>query len=122
MTIKKNFHETISTLLATKLEKDYANKSVNAEISQAIYVDLFEIIANVFSESKAPLDNEAVNYIAQQYYDAILINKKHELDPNVFNQRASLKNIPTKQLVFIAMLFRDTDFKFPVFEEIKKRS
>jgi hypothetical protein len=71
---------------------------------------------------KALIDNEAANYIAQAYYDGILIQGKHVLDPTIFDKRAKLENIPTKELVVMAVMLESTDFKLPIVEEIKKRS
>ena len=61
------------------------------------------------------------NYIAQQYYDGILINDTHELNPNIFTPRAALENIPTKELAFMAVALAGTDFRIPILEAIKKR-
>lgn len=123
-TAKKTFHESIAKLLSVKLEK-YSGKSLTKESCQEIYVTIFETLVELFTQVKAPIDNEAVNYVAQQYYDGIQIKHKdtlHELDPNVFEKRAKLEEIPTKELAFLTMLLDGTDFRFPILEEIKKRS
>jgi hypothetical protein len=62
-----------------------------------------------------------MNYLAQQYYDSIKINNKHELDPNIFTQRAKLENIKTKEVALLAVMMRGTDFIIPLVQEIKRR-
>lgn len=120
MTMKNGIHDAVAKLLTAKLEV-YKNKSLDHQICSEIYVSIFETLAELFESSKTPLDNEAVNYIAQQYYDGILVGGVHELDPNIFDKRAKLENIPTKELALMAVLLMETDFKFPILEEIKKR-
>jgi len=63
-----------------------------------------------------------MNYLAQQYYDGILINNTHELDPNIFSERARLDNITTKEIALMAMMLNGTDFAVPLIMEVKKRS
>ena len=121
---KRNFHEVASRLLEARLLKDFSQKSMD-KFALQIYVAIFETLTELFQEVQAPLGNEAANYIAQQYYDAILVNKDKEnvsLDPNIFTQRAKLENIPTKELAFMTVLFQGTDFRLPVLAEIKKRN
>lgn len=121
MTQISNFHQAISTLLGAKLNK-HTGETVTRELSLIIYNEIFETLVELFTTTKAPLDNEGLNYIAQQYYDGILINKTDELDPNIFTQRAQLENIPTKELAFMAVILEGTDFRLPVLEMIKRRS
>lgn len=117
----KNFHESFSKLLEARLMNDFGAQSLKNKALQ-IYVTIFETLTELFREAQIPLGNESANYIAQQYYDGILINDNQPLDPNIFSERAKLENIPTKELAFISMLLQGTDFRLPVVAEIKKRS
>lgn len=87
-----------------------------------IYTDIFDSIASVFQETDAGLSNEAVNLVAQMYYDSIKINSSQELDPNIFTQRAKIENVPTKELAILATLFRGTPFGDIFALTVKRRS
>lgn len=119
--ISSGFHEAISRLLSAKLDP-YKEATLDNVTCIKIYTTIFDALVELFKAARAPVGNEAANYIAQQYYDGILINNTNELDPNIFNQRAQLSNIPTKELAFLAVALAGTDFRIPVLEEIKKRS
>jgi hypothetical protein len=56
------------------------------------------------------------------YYDSININETQELDPNIFTQRASLKNIETKEIALMAVMLNGTEFAVPFISEVKQRS
>ena len=110
-------------MLTQRLKKfSDEKKSLNVLTCTQIYSEIFENVSSIIKESSAPLCNESVNYIAQQYYDAVLINGNQELDPNIFTQRAKLENIQTKEIALLAMMFKGTDFSFPLLAEIKRRS
>lgn len=115
------FNETVSKLLTERL-KTFNDKNLDLATCVEVYQVIFESLAEIFETTGAPLSNESVNYIAQQYYDAVLINGRQELDPNIFTQRAKLENIETKELALLGVMFNGTDFVMPVIEEIKKRS
>jgi hypothetical protein len=117
----KNIHESISKLIVKKLEK-YKSQNLNKETCVKIYQDMFEITLSLFQESKIKISNEAVNLICQMYYDSITINNNQELDPNIFSQRSSVKNIETKELAMLASFFTNTPFAEPIIFEIKRRS
>lgn len=117
----KNIHESISKLLIKKLDK-YKSQNLNKETCVRIYQDMFDIVVDLFQESKIEVTNEAVNLICQMYYDSITINNNQELDPNIFSQRASVKNIETKELAMLASFFTKTPFAEPIIFEIKRRS
>jgi len=117
----KNIHDSVSKLLTTKLEK-YKNEKLNTATCVAIYQDIFETFVDVFQESKIEISNEAMNMICQMYYDAVAINGNQELDPNIFSQRASVKNIETKELAMLGSLFSNTPFAPPFIFEVKRRS
>ena len=97
-------------------------KKLNKQTCIEIYQCIFETLTTVLMNSESKLSNESVNYLAQQYYDAILINNNQELDPNIFTQRASLNNINTQEVALLSFMFEGTDFNFPIVEELKRRS
>lgn len=117
----KNIHESISKLLIKKLDK-YKSQNLNKETCIKIYQDMFNVVVDLFQESKLEISNEAVNLICQLYYDAITINNNQELDPNIFSQKASVKNIETKELAMLASFFTNTPFAEPIIFEIKRRT
>lgn len=116
----KNIHESVSKLLAGKLEK-HKSRSLNAETCTLIYQDLFDTFVDLFQESGIKISNEAMNILAQMYYDSITINGGQELDPNIFDKRASVKNVETKELAMMATMFSGTPFSAVFIQEIKRR-
>jgi hypothetical protein len=118
---KKSFNETITTLLNEKLSK-YKRSKLDYSTCTNIYVDIFNAFTEILSQVNTGLSNESVNYIAQQYYDSVRINGHQELDPKIFEKRAYLYTIPTNELGLLAVMLRDTDFVYPIIQELKKRS
>lgn len=117
------FHNVASKLLAEKLKPLTSGvRSLNGATCVEIYTTIFNAFVEIMVETGAKLTNEAVNYLAQQYYDAVRVNGTQELDPMIFNQRAKTENISTKELVLLSGLLSGTDFVLPVIAEIKKRS
>lgn len=126
MTDQQGIHPVISKLLGEKLKK-YADvvtteNGITPGVCIEIYTDIFGTFVEVLQEAKIRICNESMNYLAQCYYDGILISGMHELDPNIFDQRAKLENIETKELALLVMMLRGTDFAVPLIHEIKRRS
>lgn len=119
--MKKQIHESLSKLLVSKLENHKESK-LTSSTCISIYTDIFNCIVEVFQESEIPLSNEAANLVAQMYYDSVKINDREELDPNIFDKRAKLENVTTKELAMLGTMFSGTPFA-PIFiYEVKKRS
>lgn len=116
-----DFHKAFSLLLQQKTEY-LKNKGLTRGVCTQFYTTIFGCLANILENGGIQISNEAVNYIAQQYYDGILINNSQELDPNIFDKRANLENIPTKELILMAVMLKKTDFVWPIIETIKKRN
>lgn len=114
-------HDSISKLLTDRLSKRKGEK-LTSHVCSEIYQDIFFSLSEIIKESSVPLCNESVNFIAQMYYDAVTINGGQELDPNIFTQRANLKNIDTKEIALMAMMFNKTPFAIPFISEVKRRS
>lgn len=117
------FADVITKLLSEKLKKFSGNdRDLNLVTCTEIYTLVFDTLADVFTNAKLPLTNESVNYVAQMFYDGILINGRQELDPNIFTQRAKLENIETKEVALLVLIFKGTEFAIPFVQEIKRRS
>lgn len=114
------FNETITTLLNGRLTK-FGEKKLDLVVCVEVFQEIFDTLVEVFESSNAGISNEAMNYLAQSYYDGVLINETQELDPNIFTQRAKLENIETKELAMLAVMMNGTDFAIPIIQEIKKR-
>lgn len=125
MTGPKEFHETITKLLDVKLRPlftgDNASRVLNLLACVEIYTTIFDALVECITEAQIKIDNEAMNYLAQQYYDGVLINGTQELDPEIFTTRAKVENIPTSELALLAIMLKGTDFSLPIIEEIQKR-
>lgn len=122
---KKTFHVSMSQLLEKKLselQKKENFERLNVHVCTQIYKTIFETLVEIIEGGKVELTNEAANYVAQQYYDGTLINGRHELDPEIFEKRAKLENIESRELAMIGSMLRGTDFLLPVVAELKKRS
>jgi hypothetical protein len=117
----KNIKESIEKLLLPKLQK-YKSGNLNTATCTAIYQEVFETFVDLFEGANVKVSNEAMNLVCQLHYDAITINGNQELDPNIFSQKASVKNVETKELAMLASLFSNTPFATPFILEIKKRS
>jgi hypothetical protein len=117
----KTFHDAVSKLLGARLQK-YQTESINVYICVKIYQEIFESLVDLFEQSNVNLTNESMNYLAQQYYDGVLINNTQELDPNIFTIRAKLDGIETKEIALMAVMLKGTDFAMPLLAEIKRRA
>lgn len=117
-------HETISKLLTDKLSRN-KDKKLDRETCTSIYQDIFYTLTELFKQSETPLGNESANLLSQMYYDCVTVQTTSgpmELDPNIFEKRASLDNIPTKEIVLMATMLNGTPFA-PIFiSAVKKRS
>ena len=115
------FNEVITKLLGERL-KQYNEKNLDLPVCVDIYQTIFNTLVEVFEQAQMGLTNEAMNYLAQQYYDGVLVNGTQELDPEIFTQRAKVENIETKELALLAVMLNGTDFAIPLIQEVKRRS
>lgn len=114
-------HNAISKLLTDKLNRRI-NQKLDKDKCIEIYQDIFYTLSEVIKESQTPLENESVNLLAQMYYDSIKINGTHELDPNIFTQRAKIENIQTKELALLATMMNGTPYGDIFIHAVKRRS
>ena len=119
--MKTQIHDSLSKLLSKKLEM-YVDRKLDATTCTSIYRDIFECLVELFRESSVEVSNEAMNLVAQMYYDSVKINGRQDLDPNIFTQRASTQSVSTKELAMLATLFRGTPFSEIFVYAVKKRS
>lgn len=121
---QKTITEAIDKLLAARLQI-FVNDSLNDKVFMEIYVMIFNTFVEVFQQANVQLSNEAMNYVAQQYYDMLSFNDSVELkaNPNIFDKRAKLEDIKTPDIALLATFFRDSPHLYiPMYKEIKKRS
>lgn len=121
---KPNVHQTISKLLADRLQRRLS-QSLNRETCLEIYQDIFFTLSEIVKEAATPLSNESVNLLAQMYYDSVDLQTSAGpmgLDPNVFTQRAKLENIPTKELALLGTMMSGTPFGDVFIGAVKRRS
>jgi hypothetical protein len=118
------FNDVVTKLLSENLKFISDDKlKLDRSTCYTIYNTIFSTLVGIFEQSKAPLSNESVNYLAQQYYDGICLNGTEQgLDDSIFEQRADLKNIERRELALLAMMLRGTDFAVPILYEIKRRA
>lgn len=115
------FHDTIVAMLAERL--DVLNgRSLNRATCLEFYHVIFNNLQDIFTKAEVELTNESLNWLAQGYYDSILINGRDQLDPSIFTQRAKFENISTRELVLLAGLLRGSELVYEVVSEIKRRS
>jgi len=119
------FHQVFSQLLGQKLKrfepKGDEKLDLNLVTCVEIYTEIFNTCVEVITGAEMEVTNEGMNYLAQCYYDGILINGIQELDPDIFTQRAKVENMDTEELTLLAVLLSGTDFALDVLQEIKKR-
>ena len=115
------FHDTIVAMLAERLDI-LRGKDLNRMTCMEFYHVIFNNLQDIFTKSEVQLSNESLNWIAQGYYDSILINGREQLNPSIFTQRAKFENIPTKELILLAGLLRGSELVYEVVGEIKRRS
>lgn len=119
--MKQSLHEVMTQLLTNRLQKRVQQKLDPTTCSE-IYQDIFFSLSEVVKQSGTPLSNESVNLLSQMYYDSVTVNGNQELDPNIFTQRASPDNIPTKELALLATMMNKTPFGDIFVHEVKRRS
>lgn len=118
----QELHNTLAKLLGSKLEPlTKGDRELNLVTCVEIYSTIFDTLVECLTEANVNVTNESMNYLAQQYYDAVLINGTQELDPEIFTQRAKLDGIETKELALLAVMVSGTDFAVPIIREIKQR-
>jgi len=118
----QEIYKAITDLLSTRLQPLVtAERKLNLVSCVEIYTTIFDTLVDVMTEGEVKITNEAMNYLAQQMYDGVLVSGRHELDPDIFTQRAKLDSIETSELAILAVMLSGSDFAVPIIQEIKKR-
>jgi hypothetical protein len=120
---KEDFNTSISRLMTERLQKYIMSTPPTIGLCIEVYQEIFNALGEVFEQSGVGLTNEAVNYIAQSYYDSIITGDGEDdrLNPHIFTQRASLKNIPTTDLGLMATMLKNTKLFHDIIYELKGR-
>lgn len=118
-----SFNDVALAMIGDALAK-HKGKQLNSDTCMMMYNDIFVALTEIFTRSSSRLSNEAVNYIAQMYYDSVSLNGTAAgLDPNIFSKRANLDNVTMHDLVLMRMLFKDVaEYVDPFILEIRRRS
>lgn len=122
--IQNNVKEVIDKLLVDRLSKFISSSPTDA-VCLEIYLEIFktieEIILNVpkFAEKAT---HDCVNFIAQAYYDMILLNNSETLNPNIFDKRVKVSDLSNTDLVLCSPFLQGTDVFAEIAITLKKRS
>jgi glycosyltransferase involved in cell wall biosynthesis len=84
------------------------------------YSIIFHAVEDILKSVNVGIENEGANWISQAYYDCVSLNgnEANGLDPNIFTQRASLKNIGNVELVKMFAILRGSPFALEIAQEI----
>lgn len=116
-----SFSNMMSEMLTERLTV-FKGKTANRQTMMELYTTIFNLTADIFIQSKVELSNEAVNLIAQLYYEDCSINNRNEIDDTVYTKKAKLENIPNHELVIMTKLWKDHPYGQLFVETLKKRS
>lgn len=117
-------YETLTKLINGRLQRKL-NGKLDRSTCMEIYNDIFFSITEVLKESQAPLQNESANLLSQMYYDCVILQTSAGpmgLDPTIFDKRASMENIPTKELALLASMVSGSPFAIAIISEVKRRT
>jgi len=116
-----SFSNMMNEMLTERLSV-FKGKTANRQTMMELYTTIFNLTADIFIQSKVELSNEAVNLIAQLYYEDCSINNKNEIDDTVYTKKAKLENIPNYELVIMTKLWKDHPYGQLFVETLKRRS
>lgn len=104
--IEKSFSKMMEEMLNERL-RIFKGKSFNKATLMELYTTIFNLCSDIFIQSKVELSNEAVNMVAQLYYEDININNKQGVDEQIYTQKAKFENIPNFELIIMTKLWQD---------------
>jgi hypothetical protein len=120
----QKFNKSVFDLLNERLKK-YVKESLSRDVYISIYGDIFlslqEIVLNVPQLAKI-ISHDGMNFLAQAYYDMILLNGHQPLDPNIFSKRIYASDLSTQELHVLMPLFAETPIAQEIYVTLKKRS
>ena len=100
----------------------FKGKTLNRATLMELYATIFNVTADVFIQSNVNLSNEAMNLVAQLYYEDININRKQGVDEQIYTQKAKMENIPNHELIIMTKLWKDHPYGQLFVETLKRRS
>lgn len=121
MTTERTFSKMMEEMLNERL-KIFKGKTLNRQTLMELYTTIFNLSSDIFIQSKVELSNEAVNMIAQLYYEDININHRQGVDEQIYTQKAKFENIPNHELVIMTKLWKDHPYGQVFVGALKKRS
>jgi len=116
--------QAIAEALNAKLAL-FLHEPLNRTTCIAIYSKIFETIQEIVlnvPQLSGVLSNDAINFIAQAYYDMLTVNDTQELDPKIFTQRVFPFSLTTPELQVLTVLLRNTPIAAELVATLKKRS
>ena len=116
----QQINDTVCNALVSILGQ-YKEQKLNKANCLMIYQDIFNTLVELMNGSNIQLSDEGMNFLAQHYYDSVLINNQHKLDPNIFTQRAAAFNIDKKELIILCVLLSGTQAGLELAKTIKER-
>ena len=116
---ESKLEKALETLILTNVTNTFMYEKLNRTTCLQIYGMIFNLVSETVQS--ASLSNESVNWIAQCYYDSIVISNTTPLDPNIFTQRAFLKNIDTQELKLMYLMFRGSEMGISIGTELRNR-
>jgi hypothetical protein len=121
MTTERSFSKMMEMMLNERLTV-FKGKTLNRGTLMELYTTIFNLVSDIFVQSKVQLSNEAVNLVAQLYYEDININHRQGVDEQIYTQRAKFENIPNHELVIMTKLWKDHPYGQLFVQVLKKRS
>jgi hypothetical protein len=123
---KKTFHAIFSEMLSDRMRvlTDDKSRKLDRTFCIECYSIIFHAVEDILKAVNVGIENEGANWISQGYYDCVSLNgnEANGLDPNIFTQRASLKNIGNVELVKMFAILRGSPFALEIAQEIKSRN
>lgn len=121
MLTERTFSHMMEDMLNERLTI-FKGKQLNRATLMELYATIFNLTSDIFIQSRVELSNEAVNMIAQLYYEDININHKQGVDEQIYTQRAKFENIPNHELVIMTKLWKDHPYGQLFVDQLKRRS
>ena len=119
--MSKSFSKMMEEMLNERLTI-FKGKTLNRATLMELYATIFNLCSDIFIQSRVELSNEAVNMVAQLYYEDININHRQGVDEQIYTKQAKLENIPNHELVLMTKLWKDHPYGQLFVETLRKRS
>jgi hypothetical protein len=97
------YQKSVLGLVIERLQ-EFQHKPLTKTTCYEIYGAIFSALRDVLETSHAGVTNEFINFVAQHYYDHIVLNENEHLDPNIFTERAKIENLSTGEILLAVPL------------------